>query len=93
MSLCIAGRGSGPPGSSKDEPEAAVLLVACAIGLVTGGGVVLFNNAIHSIRHLAFQVSTVQISCHNNIMQCGPSGIVFRRSPSTVRHAKGSILV
>ena len=59
ISLCIAVRGSGPPGSSKDEPEAAVLLVACAIGLVTGGGVVLFNNAIHSIRHLAFQVSTV----------------------------------
>lgn len=51
-----AGTGSEPPGSSSDEPEAAVLLIACAIGLVTGGGVVLFNGVIHSIRHLAFQV-------------------------------------
>lgn len=39
-----------------DEPEAAVLLVACTIGLLTGGGVVLFNDTIHSIRHYVWQV-------------------------------------
>lgn len=33
-----------------------MLLVACAIGLATGGGVVLFNNVIHTIRHYAWQV-------------------------------------
>ena len=43
-------------GTVDDEPEAAVLLVACAIGLATGGGVVVFNNVIHTIRHYAWQV-------------------------------------
>ena len=33
-----------------------MLLVACAIGLATGAGVVLFNDIIHAIRHLAWQV-------------------------------------
>ncbi|KAL3163044.1 hypothetical protein ABBQ32_009468 [Trebouxia sp. C0010 RCD-2024] len=37
-------------GMQYDEPEAAVLLVACAIGLATGAGVVIFNNIIHDIR-------------------------------------------
>ncbi|KAL0041460.1 hypothetical protein WJX79_004162 [Trebouxia sp. C0005] len=32
-------------GTKYDEPEAAVLLVACGIGLATGAGVVVFNNA------------------------------------------------
>jgi hypothetical protein len=41
---------------NEDEPEAAVLLVACAIGLVTGGGVVIFNYTIHSMRHYVWQV-------------------------------------
>ena len=42
-----------------DEPEAAVLLIACGIGLLTGSGVVLFNVAVHAIqasdccRHIA----------------------------------------
>ena len=44
-----------------DEPEAAVLLVACTIGLATGGGVVLFNDVIHAIRHYAWQVSFLQL--------------------------------
>lgn len=34
-----------------------MLLVACAIGLATGIGVVLFNDVIHAIRHYAWQVS------------------------------------
>jgi len=33
-----------------------VLLVACAVGVATGAGVVLFNDVIHIIRHIAFQV-------------------------------------
>jgi len=33
-----------------------VLLVACAVGVATGAGVVLFNDVIHLIRHIAFQV-------------------------------------
>lgn len=37
-------------GTKYDEPEAAVLLVACGIGLATGAGVVIFNNVIHEIR-------------------------------------------
>lgn len=37
-------------GTKYDEPEAAVLLVACGIGLATGAGVVVFNNVIHEIR-------------------------------------------
>ena len=37
-----------------------VLLVACAIGLLTGGGVVLFNIVIHSIRHLAWQGTSLE---------------------------------
>jgi hypothetical protein len=36
------------------EPEAAVLLIACGIGLLTGGSVVLFNYCIHEIQHLAW---------------------------------------
>lgn len=43
-----------------DEPEAAVLLVACGIGIFTGAGVVLFNEAIFSIRQLAFLQAPVQ---------------------------------
>ncbi len=35
------------------EPEAALLLVACGIGLLTGGSIVAFNWVIHEIRDLA----------------------------------------
>ena len=34
-----------------------MLLVACGIGVGTGAGVVLFNDVIHGIRHLAWQAS------------------------------------
>ncbi len=47
----------GGGAKQHDEPEVAVLLVACAIGLATGAGVVLFNDVIHAIRHIAWQVS------------------------------------
>ena len=47
-----------------------MLLVACAIGLVTGGGVVLFNNVIHSIRHLAFQVSFMLVTAAVAVPLC-----------------------
>ena len=50
---------SGEP-DDGDEPEATVLLVACGIGLATGAGVVLFNDAILWIRHLAFLQAPVQ---------------------------------
>ena len=47
--------GTTPPdGTADDEPEAVVLLVACGIGLCTGGGVVLFNWAIHAIQEIAW---------------------------------------
>ncbi len=53
----LGGRGARPAaaegnggGEQPDEPEALVLLVACGIGLATGGGVVLFNYAIHAIQ-------------------------------------------
>lgn len=42
-------KGSPELGMKYDEPEAAVLLVACAIGLATGAGVVVFNDIIHNI--------------------------------------------
>ena len=51
-------RAVGNGGREDDEPEVAVLLVACAIGLATGAGVVLFNDVIHGIRHIAWQAST-----------------------------------
>lgn len=38
-----------------------MLLVACAIGLATGSGVVLFNDVIHAIRHYAWQVSVLHV--------------------------------
>lgn len=53
------GQGRNKP-ALADEPEAAVLLVACGIGLSTGAGVVLFNEAILSIRQLAFLQAPVQ---------------------------------
>ncbi len=56
LAYAAAGDKYGREGTIDDEPEAAVLLVACAIGLATGGGVVLFNNVIHTIRHYAWQV-------------------------------------
>ena len=42
--------------SEGDEPELVVLFVAAAVGLLTGAGVVLFNDVIHGIRHLVWQV-------------------------------------
>ena len=46
-----------------DEPEAAVLFIACLIGLATGAGVVLFNETIILIRKFAFlQVPVDDIS-------------------------------
>ena len=42
-----------------DEPEAAVILVACAVGLVTGSGVVAFNDIIHTIRDFVWHGETV----------------------------------
>ena len=42
-----------------DEPEAAVLFVACGIGFSTGLAVVFFNLAIHEIRDLAWQVDSL----------------------------------
>ena len=54
------GRGGTGDGQEGDEPEVAVLLVACAIGLATGAGVVLFNDIIHAIRHLAWQVGVLR---------------------------------
>lgn len=44
------GSGGHLTGGAEQEPEAAVLLVACLIGVLTGGGVVLFNNVIHGIQ-------------------------------------------
>ena len=52
----------GPPDTITlyDEPEAATLLVACGVGLATGVGVVLFNNVIHVIRHLAWSTTPLE---------------------------------
>eukprot|EP00884_Botryococcus_braunii_P014568 jgi/Botrbrau1/23111/Bobra.0243s0045.1 len=41
-------------GAHDDEPEVAILVLACAIGLATGAGVVLFNDGIHAIRHFVW---------------------------------------
>ena len=59
LCACTVGRGGTDNGRESDEPEVAVLLVACAIGLATGAGVVLFNDIIHAIRHLAWQVGVL----------------------------------
>lgn len=41
-----------------------MLLVACGIGLCTGGGVVLFNWAIHAIQEIAWgPVLLSQVRC------------------------------
>lgn len=40
--------------ATDDEPEVAILVLACAIGLATGAGVVLFNDGIHAIRHFVW---------------------------------------
>ncbi|BDA42741.1 probable H(+)/Cl(-) exchange transporter ClcA [Coccomyxa sp. Obi] len=58
--IVAAESGSESKGTVDDEPEAAVLLVACAIGLATGSGVVLFNDVIHAIRHYAWQETPVE---------------------------------
>ncbi|KAK9909773.1 hypothetical protein WJX75_007259 [Coccomyxa subellipsoidea] len=58
--IFIAAAGNKSGDTIDDEPEAAVLLVACAIGLATGGGVVVFNNVIHTIRHYAWQETPVE---------------------------------
>lgn len=34
----------------NDEPELALILIACGIGIATGAGVVVFNDVIHAIR-------------------------------------------
>eukprot|EP00887_Chlorella_sp_A99_P003046 scaffold9.g3046.t1 len=42
-----------PPEEEEEaghEPEAALILVACGIGLATGAGIVSFNDAVHAIR-------------------------------------------
>lgn len=49
-------------GTKYDEPEAAVLLVACGIGLATGAGVVIFNDVIHVIRSSIWQSTPVDAS-------------------------------
>lgn len=50
-SACRRVPASSSEGSDDgDEPEAAVLLIACGIGLLTGSGVVLFNVAVHAIQ-------------------------------------------
>ena len=43
------------------EPEAALLLVACGIGLLTGGSIVAFNWVIHEIRDLTDLVLPVPV--------------------------------
>lgn len=41
-----------PPADSDQEPEVALILLACGIGLTTGASIVLFNYVIHDIRDL-----------------------------------------
>jgi len=55
-----AGDKAGEPPTLPDEPEVVVLLIACGVGLVTGAGVVLFNDAILWIKHLAFLQAPVE---------------------------------
>lgn len=62
----VPGNDSKPMGNidvdaqeGDDEPEAAVILVACAVGLVTGSGVVAFNDIIHTIRDFVWHGETV----------------------------------
>lgn len=50
-------------GDDGDEPEAAVLLIACGIGLLTGSGVVLFNVAIHAIQARHCRQDIMLTSC------------------------------
>lgn len=65
-SICLNTPANGATGNGaresvqKDEPEVAVLFVACGIGLVTGAGVVLFNYAIETIRQAAFLQAPVE---------------------------------
>lgn len=66
--------GISPESAGDDEPEALVLLVACGIGLCTGGGVVLFNWAIHSIQEVAWgPVILSQVS--GNVRSCDAATI------------------
>ena len=49
-------------GDDGDEPEAAVLVIACGIGLLTGSGVVLFNVAIHAIQAIRSSAADTKTS-------------------------------
>jgi hypothetical protein len=53
--VCLIPAGfSREESAHDDEPEVAILVLACAIGLATGAGVVLFNDGIHAIRHFVW---------------------------------------
>ncbi|KAI3429266.1 hypothetical protein D9Q98_005363 [Chlorella vulgaris] len=43
------------PQQQKDEPELALIVVACGIGLATGAAIVAFNIGVHWIRDLVWQ--------------------------------------
>ena len=45
--------------AESEEPEAALILLACGIGLTTGASIVLFNDAIHVIRDAIWHHSSL----------------------------------
>jgi len=48
-----------PDNTDEDEPEVALILIACGIGLATGASVVVFNDAIHYIRDAIWHGETL----------------------------------
>jgi len=49
----------GESPDEEDEPEVALILIACAIGVATGSSVVVFNDAIHFIRDAIWHRETL----------------------------------
>lgn len=50
---------SNGDGNEADEPEAALILIACGIGVATGASVVAFNDGIHFIRDAIWHGETL----------------------------------
>jgi hypothetical protein len=57
----------------KDEPEAALILLACGVGLATGAAIVGFNVAVHEIRDIIWNGHSLMASNRTLLRNIGES--------------------
>jgi H+/Cl- antiporter ClcA len=57
----------------KDEPEAALILLACGVGLATGAAIVGFNIAVHEIRDIIWDGQSLMASNRTLLRNIGES--------------------